>query len=238
MRHSHATHPVPNPVTAPHRCRPRPPMSKESLQAPVESGHLRPRAGVSGRSAFVPIHIKARDNSARRNEPNSADPRGIKVVQTNPGFGTVAQVPRPAVSVLLPTQGFSRPSPRNPKQRNKPNRPKLAWNHRFQSRLQSLAHPGNLENKTNPIPPKPLGITVLPENPRSSLPFNGREHETNPISPKSRGINALPNLDFCAGTSRAENKTNPIAAACEPVRGKAREKEMEKQHEPNFVKAP
>ena len=36
------------------------------------------------------------------------------------------------------------------KQRNKPNLPELTWNHRFQSRPQPLAHPANLEKRSEP----------------------------------------------------------------------------------------
>ena len=58
------------------------------------------------------------------------------------------------------------------------------------------------------------------------------ENKTKPISLKSRGINALLNLDFCASASQAESKTNPIAVACEPVRGKARRRETENETNP------
>ena len=42
------------------------------------------------------------------------------------------------------------PALANPKQRNKPILPELAWNHRFQSWPQPLAHPANLEKRNKP----------------------------------------------------------------------------------------
>ena len=42
------------------------------------------------------------------------------------------------------------PAPANPKQRNKPILPELAWNHRFQSRPRPLAHLANLEKRSKP----------------------------------------------------------------------------------------